>query len=52
MGPLAHSPGWGNHIVEADPGVSQPMDDELGAARHVIGGARALNMLGRMRRRL
>src|SRR5690606_9419770 len=43
--PLTYSPAWGNGLVEADPGVAQPMHHELGPADRVVSGAGALHIL-------
>jgi hypothetical protein len=41
----AYSPIWGNCIIEADPGVPETMDHELGPAHYVVRGSCVLYIL-------
>lgn len=43
----AHSPIWGNCVLEADPRVAQPVDDQLRAAHGIVSGAGPLHILVR-----
>ncbi len=42
---LTHSPRWGNCVVEADPGVPEAIDHELGPADHIVSCARAFHIV-------